>query len=530
MATGIAERWCSLRMMAAITLCAVSGLGGLEAAPADNQVTLDAPFGQIVGTASADVVAFKGIPYAAPPVGDLRWKAPLPLAVQSPLDATEFASHCPQENAPDDPAADEDCLYLNVFAPAGALREEKSKPVMVWIHGGANANGASDFYDPTVLVANGDVMVVTLNYRLGALGFLAHPDLQTDADDPVNLGLLDQQLALEWVHDNIAAFGGDPDNVTIFGESAGGLNVTAHLVSDGSEGLFHKAIIQSGGYLLETPSLQDARAKGTAFARRIGCADEKVADCLRSKSVAGVLANQGKVNTDSAAYHQMVEDGVVLKRTQAAALYTGKFHHVPLMIGSTRNEGRFFYAADTTEEAYMAAVQGFSIKNSRKPDWTMTVYARSSYDSPMAAAAAVLGDAEFSCPALRSAFWASLRVPTYLYEFSDPDSLRNSGHFSDIYYLFKFKDERDFGIYGPDTSNELAEFMQAYWIAFAYSGDPNKEDFPVWPRFRPDRPSVQFLATSGIQSASVHDEGGFVDRHNCDYWGGSLNSRFSDRR
>jgi para-nitrobenzyl esterase len=185
---------------------------------------------------------------------------------------------------------------------------------MVWIHGGANSSGASDFYDPTPLVETGGVLIVTINYRLGALGFLAHPALDGEGHIAVNYGVIDQQLALRWVHDNIARFGGDPGNVTIFGESAGGLNVTTHLVSPLSAGLFQRAIIESGAYQLNTPSLAASEARGIAFAKQVGCTDQSAA-CLRSKSLADVLANSGGVY--GTAYNQSTVDGQVLPATRS---------------------------------------------------------------------------------------------------------------------------------------------------------------------------------------------------------------------
>ena len=204
--------------------------------------------GAVRGTLQPTTIAFLGIPFAKPPVGDLRWRPPQSAARwEGVRDATRFGAHCPQPGTDPQPAASEDCLFLNVYVPAalGGEQHDSSRelrhadrPVMVWIYGGANASGASDFYDPTPLVEAGGVVVVTVNYRIGVLGFLAHPALDGEGHEAVNYGVMDQQLALLWVRDNIRHFGGDRGNVTIFGESAGGLNVTTHLVSPRSAGLF----------------------------------------------------------------------------------------------------------------------------------------------------------------------------------------------------------------------------------------------------------------------------------------------------
>jgi para-nitrobenzyl esterase len=262
--------------------------------------TFSGPVRGFVSTAR--VREFLGIPYAAPPVGNLRWRPPVPHEPWfTPLEATQFANHCPQPPSPFGiGSVTEDCLFLNVFAP-DSDDFFHSRPVMVWIHGGALVLGESNDYDPTALVKDG-VIVVTINYRLGALGFLAHPAFAAEATDPDHdhdgdtgsagdYGLMDQQLALRWVRDNIVFFGGDPLNVTIFGESAGGLSVFSQLASPPSRGLFHKAIIESGAYALNTQALATAETAGTAFATATGCSTQTAA-CLRALPVTTILSNE----------------------------------------------------------------------------------------------------------------------------------------------------------------------------------------------------------------------------------------------
>ena len=235
--------------------------------------------------------------------GKLRWRPPQPhLHWRGVREATAFANHCPQGASPfGEASTTEDCLYLNVFRPArdrdddeeadeeGGEGREERLAVMVWIHGGALLVGESDDYDPVELVRHG-VVVVTLNYRLGALGFFAHPALSEESPVHVsgNYGLMDQQAALRWVERNIASFGGDPRRVTIFGESAGGLSVHAHLASPLSAGLFHRAIVESGAYALGQPSLSEAEAQGEVVAMRAGC-DDQTAACLRATPVETLL-------------------------------------------------------------------------------------------------------------------------------------------------------------------------------------------------------------------------------------------------
>lgn len=498
--------------------------GGATLAPVTvegSKATAVTPAGAIAGTAESSTVVFRGIPFAAPPVGNLRWKAPVPAPKwEGTYNASVFAKHCPQENAKTDPNASEDCLYLNVYAPKSAATSSGAKrPVMVWIHGGANAFGASDSYDPTSLVETGDVVVVTLNYRLGALGFLAHPALRTESGTAANYGVMDQQLALKWVKENIAGFGGDASNVTIFGESAGGLNVTSHLVSAGSAGLFHKAVIQSSGYLLETPTLAEAEAKGSSFASRVGCSDQSLA-CLRSKSVSEILNAQGTVNTDSAAYFQMFQDGAVLKESHDKALAGGRFHRVPVMVGSNSNEGNLWYGSTPGNEAqYNAVAAAFSLENHKDTNATKAAYLLSSYATPGQAASAILGDSEFSCPTRKTANWFASHVPTYTYEFSDPAALFKGGHFDDIYYLFHYKGAPAVGISGGSDSKALSLAMRRYWTSFARNGDPNGNGTPTWNAYRPAQANLHLLMPPVPREDMAAAAENFVTRHKCNYWG-----------
>src|SRR5215471_20612922 len=290
-------RWARRSILVAVLALAVvpasasAGAAGSHA----GALTVDTDRGLVRGRMVGATTEFLGVPYAAPPVGDLRWRPPQPHARWAGVrDATSFGAHCAQgPSAFGVASASEDCLFLNVFAPARRGDDvEHGAPVMLWIHGGALVVGESNDYDPAMLVARG-VVVVTINYRLGALGFLAHPALAAESaqGSSGNFGLLDQQAALRWVRRNIREFGGDPGDVTIFGESAGGLSVHAQLASPLAHGLFARAIAESGAYAPNQQSLAGAEAAGSAFATSAGCASQTAA-CLRGLPVSTILAKQ----------------------------------------------------------------------------------------------------------------------------------------------------------------------------------------------------------------------------------------------
>ena len=306
--------------------------------------------GAVRGMSTSAADEFLGIPYAAPPVGPLRWRPPQPAAPWAGVrDATAFAPHCAQSASPFGQAStSENCLFLNVFTPPGAARGNRSLPVMVWIHGGALVTGESNDYDPTKLVSNGTI-VVTINYRLGALGFLAHPALASHPGGPSgDYGLMDQQAALRWVQRNIGQFGGNRRNVTIFGESAGGLSVLSQLASPGARGLFAKAIVESGAYDLTQAPLATAEAAGEAFATSAGCASQTAA-CLRSLPVSTILANQ------TASGYTPDIDGQVLTQSIGTALSSGQFNRVPVIDGTNHDEWRLFVAESELEGAPVTA-------------------------------------------------------------------------------------------------------------------------------------------------------------------------------
>ncbi len=319
------------------------GTGGAVASPASGGanpiVRIDD--GLVRGTTAGTVDEFLGIPYAAPPTGNLRWRPPAPPASwEGVRDATQFGPSCPQPTVnnpylPPGPIS-EDCLYLNVYTPTSRSSSGAGRPVLVWIHGGGLVQDGARNYDGSKLAADGTV-VVTINYRLGALGFLAHPALASRPGGPAgNYGLMDQQAALRWVQRNIAQFGGDPHNVTIAGQSAGGLSVLAQMVSPGARGLFQRAIVQSGTFALNQQPLATAEAAGQTFATAVGCPDQSAA-CLRNVPVSDLVSKFG-VEIPG------VVDGSVLTQPIGTALARGQFARVPVINGITHDEELLFVA------------------------------------------------------------------------------------------------------------------------------------------------------------------------------------------
>ena len=443
--------------------------------------------------------AFRGLPYAAPPTGHLRWRAPQPPASWSGIrDATQYAPSCPQKPSlfqPPGPQS-EDCLYLNVSTPT--LRRDAKRPVLVWIHGGGFTQDGALNYDGTKLAADG-VVVVTINYRLGALGFLAHPALASRPGGPAgNYGLMDQQAALRWVKHDIARFGGDPHNVTIAGQSAGGVSVLAHLVSPRSRGLFERAIVESGAFALNQVPLAQAETFGTTFADQVGCRDQ-TADCLRH------VPADTLVNAFPDAAIPGVVDGKVLREPIGAALAAGHFARVPILNGMNHNEEWIFVAglqlavsrrhvrsgarADrrATYESVIASVLGVSAPRASA---IAAEYPLTAYPAAILALSVLVSDANFACPALQVDRWTARRVPTFAYEFDDdtapqifagPDLPPIATHSSEIQYLFD-QPNAPFPATLNATQETLADSMRAAWANFAAEGNPASAATP-WPPF-----------------------------------------------
>jgi len=509
--------------LAALTLTAA----GATAARAGTATKDDAPVvttsdGAVRGAAAGTVNEFLGLPYAAPPTGNLRWRAPQPTAAWTGVrDATTFGPSCPQAPSPFAPPGQfsEDCLYLNVYTPA-ARSSFGGRPVLVWIHGGGlEQDGARD-YDGTKLAADG-VVVVTINYRLGALGFLAHPALASHGAAG-NYGLMDQQAALRWVQRNIARFGGDPGNVTIAGQSAGGLSVLAQMVSPGARGLFQRAIVQSGTFALNQRPLAVAEAAGETFATAVGCADQSAA-CLRSAPVSDLVANFG-VEIPG------VVDGAVLTQSIGTALARGQFARVPVINGITHDEELLF-----VDGLKLTVSQGTNIPLAAPLDGSETTYeadiAQALGVSPARAAAIAavyplsanptrpdevfglaVSDASFACPALQVDRQTAARgVPTYAYQFNDDAApgfgLGQATHGAELPYLFDLPNSPVVLNAGQQA---LAASMRTDWASFAGTGNPSSRALP-WPSFN----GTRVLSLVPLQSQVTTD---FAAVHHCSFW------------
>jgi para-nitrobenzyl esterase len=501
-----------------------------SANPSTDPTVVVSLVGTFQGTSTAALRSFKGIPYAAPPVGALRWKPPMAAAKSSAVrDATKLATHCPQPATPFGSAMNiaEDCLYLNVYTPTTA----GSHPVMFWIHGGAFYLGQSDEYDPTALVAQG-VVVVTINYRLGSLGFLAHPALTAEGNGASgNYGLMDQQFALHWVQDNIAAFGGDKNQVTIFGESAGGFSVESQLVIAGGAGLFHKAIVQSGAYANAAgrqPTLAQAEGTGTEVLAAAGCADPCSLDAMRALPVDALLQGQGMVKSVSSGWIPAV-DGKLMTTAVGAAYKAGTYQKVPIIEGSNHDEYRLFVglnelspanapAGPLTADNYVTSMKG--IFGEMNGTALAALYAPAAYnDKPGLAQATAGTDAIFACPMLRAAQALSVAGPVYSYEFSDPkapqifvpavpDFEYGAAHASEVQYVFTLPKSTL-----ADDQKALSDQMVKYWANFAKTGDPNGTGLAMWP--------VYTAAANGILSLAPGAGGiavttNFSVDHKCD--------------
>ena len=399
---------------------AAGGSGGLIVSTED---------GMLRGQHAEGVDQFLGVRYAAPPVGALRWQAPQPVQPWSGVrDATSYGHRCPQLASGNGPREDtEDCLFLNVFAPAdgpgrAAAQDGAGRglPVLVMIHGGGLLNGAGDQHDGSLIVRTDHIIVVSLNYRLGVFGFLDVPGLGTSAlTANGNFGLLDQEAALRWVHRNIAQFGGNPGQVTIAGESAGGWSVCALMTSPLARGLFRGAISESGSCPSQTPA--QAQSAGLAFAAQAGCTDAATAaSCLRNTPESALL-------TASASYSaQFTSGGPDLPLPPLTAVADGDYAKVPLLMGTNHDEGRTFTQgfASYTEQQY---VQFVDQSYGALAPAILQRYPWSAYPSPYTASyaiGAIWTDSGFvsgigGCPTQNLAAQFARRTPTFFYQFDD---------------------------------------------------------------------------------------------------------------
>ena len=483
----------------------------LSAQAAEAQIkTVAVTGGSVEGVAAADVVAFKGIPFAAPPVGALRWKAPQPVVPWSGVKkADTFGPSCMQDpsfaalfGAP--PAMGEDCLYLNVWTTAKTPGDKL--PVMVWIYGGGFAAGMTSVpaYDGTKLAQKG-VVLVSVAYRLGALGFLAHPELtRENGKSSGNYGLRDQIAGLQWVKANIAKFGGDPARVTIFGESAGGMAVSMLAVSPAAKGLFQRAISESGGSLAPpragnaggstVPLMKDAETSGQAFLAKLGAHDIKAARALTAAEIQKALGPglQGGF--------WPVLDGDLLPGDEYLLYQAGKFNDTPILIGTNSDEGNLFVDTPTTPAQFEAQIRsGYGAR----ADVLLAAYPHANDVQALKSAQDLMRDSTF---AWSTWSWALLQSQkgtgkAYVYYFDrpTPQTPNGSTHGAEIGFVFRTLGGAGggpAGVVGPVKPEDRAasDLVSSYWVNFARSGDPNGAGLPSWPAFTAQSQQVMHLA------------------------------------
>jgi para-nitrobenzyl esterase len=472
--------------------------------------------GLVIGSTTGGVNQFLGIPYAAPPVGALRWRPPKRYGFFPgfALQATQFGSACTQPGG----IGSENCLFLNVFRSEAEWGEGERRglPVMVWIHGGGLIDGSSTAYNPELLVKKG-VIVVTINYRLGYLGFFAQSAIDAEGHLNGNYGLMDQQFALKWVRKNIAGFGGDPDRVTIFGESAGGQSVYAQLASPLASGMFGGAIAESGSYAEfqdyfsnvvplaqgETTGSQSVPS-GAAIADSVGCTSQ-TASCLRAVPASTMIAQE------PFPLYPFV-DGRLLTQTISAAFASGEFNHVPVISGTNHDEYRLFVAAGfdlvgkpiLTSAEYDTATTALWGPALGPP--VLASYPFASYPFGGEALGASGTDGVFSCPARNADQSLSKFVPTYTYEFNDenapPAQALFGGlltfplgayHSAELPYLFPGIDVFGLPVTLSSQQMQLSDAMVSYWTKFAKTGDPNSFEEPFWSPYSASSDEFQSL-------------------------------------
>jgi len=463
--------------------------------------------GLVEGTAEEGITVYKGIPFAAPPAGTLRWRPPQSVkSWDGVLKADHYAPACPQIqfDIPVFPKVEtsEDCLYLNVWTPAKSPAE--NLPVMVWIYGGGFAMGSTSmpFYSGEQLAKMG-VIVVSVAYRVGPLGFLAHPDLTAESPQKVsgNYGLLDQIAGLQWVQRNIRAFGGDPGRVTIFGESAGGISVSMLAASPLAKGLFHRAICQSGGSFSpvrkekETGCMQllaGAESAGVEFAQRMGANSlAELRQVPPDKWLKDPAAQMGGCRP--------VVDGYVIVDDQYKLYEAGKYNDVPVLIGTNSDEGSMFVRAATPAQYEKGTRERFG----PFADKVLELYPGRTPDQTFRAMADLVRDVAFAWPTWA---WARLQSRTgtskvFVYYFDQKQPLpllsllfRFDGapHGAEISYVFKHLAWIP-GTQFTDEDRKLSEIMAAYWTNFAKKGNPNGPALPEWPVFHAGEPTVLYL-------------------------------------
>jgi para-nitrobenzyl esterase len=498
--------------------------------------------GLVRGTVSDDgkVDVFQGLPYASPPVGNFRWAPPQPVVPWSGIrNALTPGSPCPQTGRL--ASINEDCLYLNVWGPHNEEAEGRPHgrlPVIVWIHGGGQVSTTGSEYDGSRLVTRGQpVIAVTINYRLNIFAFFAHAGLTAEIPDlgSGNYATLDQQYALRWVRKNIANFGGDPDNITIAGESGGAQAVCILLASPPAAGLFQRAISESGPCQWQYyPTRTASEARGAQIAVELGCTQTENADvvaCLRDQPTATILAKFSGLGPTA----QPAVGGGAFPLPLRHAIAFGRFNMVPIIQGANKDENLFFVApaydgrgTPVTQAQYPQIIE--QIFGAERTPAILEQYPTSNYRTPSYALTAVLTDSAENGTASRNrigscnthlgnqllASW----VPVYAFEFADENApfpiplfplptggMRGAGHTTELPYLWKMN------VTLNPAQQRLSDTMIGYWTTFAARGNPNAEGLPTWPRYTNSDQQVISLKPDATSANS-----NFGEEHKCKFW------------
>ncbi|ONI76471.1 hypothetical protein ALI144C_37615 [Actinosynnema sp. ALI-1.44] len=502
-------------------------------ATVDTGQVVRTPSGLLRGSIAERTRLFQGIPFAAPPVGAARWRPPDAADRWTGIrDATKPGARCAQDAGQGTPVStEEDCLYLNVTTPRTPPRH-RPLPVLVWLHSGGFISGSGADQHVERLAAAGRMIIVTPNYRLGVFAYFGHPTLAGSG----GFGLQDQQAALRWVRTHIAAFGGDPGNVTLGGSSAGAMTACAHLTSPTAAGLFHRLLMQSGGCSQTWPAngiypgqppgatwipSAEVASAGVSLAVARGCRDPASAvDCLRQVPAKDLLYDEVASALPGPGY-----GNDVLPVDPAQALRDGRFHRVPVLTGTTRDEGRHFAAVlwpqPITPQRYQETlVESFGDHAPR----VLARYSIEAFGSAGLAWATVLGDRVWTCTALSGMRSLARHTRVYAYEFADraappftefpADIPSGAYHTSEVAYLIDVEGFR------PELSPEqrrLATTMTRQWAGFVAGGTPNGHGLPQWPAFTfPATPEKTLSLDTG--PGGVHTVDDLAQRHNCAFW------------
>ncbi|MDX2649327.1 carboxylesterase family protein [Streptomyces sp. PA03-1a] len=534
---------CAVALLAGTAVPATGAPPGSAHSGGPSGTVVRTDHGLVRGVSHGSYATFDGIPYAAPPTGPLRWRAPVPAAAwQGVRDATAAAQRCVQMPAPGAGAVlgSEDCLYLNVTMPTPKPAGRK-RPVLVWTHGGAFLGGSGSDYGTGQLAVRGDTVVVTVNYRLGIFGYFGHPALGSAPP----FGLADQQAALRWVRANAERFGGDPGNVTLFGESAGALSICAHLTSPAAAGLFRRAVLQSGSCHMSfprgalgpgTPAYEpfapqrEVQTAGAEAARQLGCTEgggDEVLACLRGQGADRLATAQLMQSFNRPAF-----GNPLLPVAPDQALATGRFHRVPVVQGTNHDEMRMFVGLSLaafpirTEDDYRARlVDAFG----PAAPAVEARYPAAGHPTPALAWAAVLTDRSLTCTTLAAGRAIAARAPAlplYGYEFSDPDAPVLAGlpvnpgfpygaaHGFEMPFLFAaFPTERPL----TDAQRALSDRMVDYWTNFARTGNPNTPGAPLWPALHPSSPLARSVQSLAPGPGGIHPVDAY-SAHHCSFW------------